>query len=278
MVSQGSPIGSGVEIPLPDMFTGAFSHSIPISVPPGRKEMQPKLQLTYRSSNPNSWVGMGFSLNPGYIVRSTKLGLPSYNDEQDRFYFVTDAGSVEMLHLIDNLYQAKIESNFTKFFKDGDAWRVVQKDGMVLKFGQTDSSREVSNKGTFSWYVTEVADTNGNYVEYGYVKDKGKVYLSYIDYTGNKNVGLSGENRIEFYLEGRSDISSSYISGSEVATEKRLAEIEAKQDGDLVWRYKLNYGYSPDTGRSLLKSVIQYSPDGKSFPAQEFSYQSANIP
>lgn len=275
LTPQGTPIGGGVKIPLPDMFTGAFSHAIPITVPPGRKGIQPALGLTYRSSNPNSWVGLGFSLNPGYIVRSTRLGPPTYIDTQDTFYFVTDAGTTELVHLIDNLYQAKIESSFTKFFKEtDDSWRVVGKDGGVLRFGQTTDSKEASTQGTFSWYLTKAIDTNGNYVEFNYTKDQGKSYLSRIDYTGNE-IGISPTNSVEFLLEPRDDIASSYISSAKIATTKRLKEIQVKVNYDLVWRYVLEYNYSPDTNRSLLKSITQYGSDGKSLPTQSFSYQKA---
>ena len=275
MAPTGAPIGGGVKIPLPDMFTGSFSHSVPITVAPGRKGMQPALALAYRSSNPNSWTGVGFSLNSGYIVRSTRLGPPSYNDTQDTFYFVTDAGTTELVNLIDNLYQAKVESSFTKFYKEADdSWRVIGKDGSVLRLGQDSDSKEGSDKGTFSWYLTKAIDTNGNYISYTYYKDQGKIYLSRIDYTGNEN-GTSSTNTVEFFLESREDIVSSYISSAKVSTLKRLKEIQVKVRGDLVWRYALEYGYSPDTNRSILKSVTQYGSDDKSLPKQVFSYQSA---
>jgi len=272
--SSGEPIGSGVKIPLPDMFTGAFSHSVPLTVVPGRKKIQPNLALTYRSSNPNSWLGVGFSLNPGYIVRSTRLGPPSYDDTEDAFYFVNDSGSTELTHLVDNLYQAKIESAFTKFYKEADdTWRAVEKNGMSLIFGASAGAKEAGSGGTFAWYVSEAADTNGNYVSYYYTQDQGKSYLDYIEYTGNKNTGASCSNRVEFYLEPRDDVSSTYISGQMITTAKRLSEIQVKQLGVLVWRYELEYEYSPDTQRSLLKSITQYAADGSAFPAQTFSYQ-----
>jgi len=275
LTPQSTPIGVGVQIPLPDMLTGAFSHAIPISVVPGRKGMQPALALAYRSSNPNSWVGIGFSLNPGQIVRSTRLGPPTYIDTQDTFYFITDAGTTELLHLVENLYQAKVESSFTKFFKEpDDSWKVVTKDGAVLRFGQVSNSKETSSSGTFSWYLTKVTDTNGNYIEYHYIKDQGKPYLSRIDYTGNE-MGVSPTNSVEFILETRDDISSSYISTSKIAQTKRLKEIEVKLDSDLAWRYVLEYNYSHDTNRSLLKSITQYASDNKNLPIQRFTYQQA---
>lgn len=276
MVSSGLPIGGGVKIPLPDMFTGAFSSSVPITVPPGRKGMQPSLALTYRSSNPNSWVGLGFSLNPGYIARSTRLGPAKYIDTQDTFYFVSDAGSTELVWLIDNLYQAKIESSFTKFFKEpDDSWKAVARDGSILRFGQGAEAKEGSSQGTFSWYLTRAIDTNGNYIQYQYLKDEGKAYLARIDYTGNEAVSLSPANSVEFLLEPRDDIGSSYITSSRIATGKRLKEIQVKAGYDLIWRYELEYNYSQDTNRSLLKSVKQFGADGKSLPTQTMEYQKA---
>jgi len=274
LTSQGTPIGAGVKIPLPDMLTGAFSHGIPITVAPGRKGMQPNLALTYHSSNSNSWVGVGFSLNPGYIVRSTRLGPPSYTDN-DTFYFITDSGVTELVRLIDNLYQAKIESSFAKFFKEtDDSWKVIGKDGSILRLGTTFDSKETSSSGTFSWCITKAIDTNGNYIEFSYTKDQGKSYLARIDYTGNDN-GVAPRNSVEFFLEPRDDIPSSYLSSAKIATAKRLKEIQVKVNSELVWRYVLEYGASPDTNRSLLKSVTQFASDGKNLPQQKLTYQQA---
>lgn len=273
LISQGAPIGGGVKVPLPDMLTGTFSHAFAFAIPPGRKGLQPNLALSYRSSNQNSWVGMGFSLNPGYIMRSTRLGPPSYIDTQDTFYLVTDAGTTELVHLIDSLYQAKVESSFTRFYKEADdSWRALAKDGSVLRFGETGDSRESSALGTFSWYLTKARDTNGNYVQYAYAKDEGKTYLGTIDYTGHED-GASPTNSVEFILESRDDRISSYLSGFRILTSKRLKEIHVKVNNDMIWRYDLEYEYSPDTGRSVLKSFRQCSGEGVCMPAQVLGYQ-----
>ena len=275
LIAQSTPIGAYVKIPLPDLLTGSFSTAIPISVPPGRKGIQPALSLSYRSSNPNSWTGLGFSLNTGYIVRSTRLGPATYNDTTDTFYFITDAGTTELVHLIDNLYQAKIESGFSKFYKESDdTWKVVAKDGSSLEFAKEANAKETSTKGTFSWYLTKAKDTNGNYVSYHYITDQGKCYLNRIDYTGNDN-GIAPANSVEFILEPRQDISSSYISTARVVTGLRLKEIQVKVNLELVWRYVLEYTYSLDTNRSLLTSVKQLASDGKMLPVQRLTYQKA---
>ncbi len=278
-ISQGSPIGANTKTPLPDLFTGSFSHSIPITVPQGRKGIQPSLTLQYRSSNPNSWTGVGWALNSGYITRQPKKGLPTYNDTTDTFSFVTDSYSAELIYLIDNLYQAKIESAFLKFYKEpDDSWLVVSKDGSTLYLGQDSNSKETGpdNKG-FNYYLTKVIDTNSNYITYSYTKDKdkGKCYLDKIEYTGNENTYTQPEYRVDFYLKDRTDILTSYLSSQEVTTAKLLDRIEICFDSELVFKYQFNYTQSPDTERSLLLSVTQSAADGTSFPVQTFEYQKA---
>ncbi|MDD5540426.1 MAG: SpvB/TcaC N-terminal domain-containing protein [Candidatus Marinimicrobia bacterium] len=277
LVSQGEPIGGGVKIPLPDLLTGAFSHSFPITVPPGRKGMQPSISLVYRSSNANSWLGVGFDLKPGQIVRSTRLGVPAYDDTKDTFYLITDAGTTELVHLVDNLYQAKVESSFTRFYKEADgSWKALGKDGSVLRFGETDESREAGWRGIFSWYLTKAVDVNGNDVKYDYSKNSGKTYLMRVTYTGNENAGVVGKNTVDFILEDRADHIFSYISGTKIETAKRLKEIQAKCHGDLVWRYVIEYGKSNDTDRSQATSFRQCAGDGICFPSQIFEYQNNN--
>lgn len=274
MVSQGAPIGGGVQIPLPDLLTGSYSYDVPIVVPPGRAKMQPGISIKYNSSNSNSWVGYGWNLNPGYIMRSTKHGIPSYNDTEDIFILVSGNSTTELVHLVDNLYQARVESEFSRFYKEtDDSWKVVQKDGAILRFGTTQDSKETSQDGTFSWKLTRVIDNNGNYIVLFYIKDEGKSYLSSIDYTGNENTLFSPAHTISFYLEDRDDVVSSYVSGSKILMRKRLRTIEVSIGYNLIWRYELNYEYAPETSRSLLKSVQRFTSDGKLFPEQRFYYQ-----
>jgi len=269
MVSTGGPIGGGVNIPTPDLFTGAYTHDIAIEIPKGRKDMHPNLSLQYRSGNPNSWVGQGWQLNPGYIQRSTKQGVPKYDDQEDTFIFVSQSQSTELVHLIDNLYQAKVEGGFIKYYKENDdSWYLLTKDGNKMYFGQDLHSKQTTSKGSFAWYLTRAVDPNGNYVEFSYIKDAGKVYLDSISYTGPYP-----KYEVRFYLEDRADKHSSYISGEECIIEKRLDYIEVYCDSEKVWTYTIEYEASPDTDRSLLKSITQKGSDGTSYPAKTFEYQ-----
>src|SRR3989338_1591352 len=87
--SSGSlppPSVSAIQSFQPDLFTGRATTSVPIALPPGRKGMQPSLALSYSSSGRNGWLGVGWSLDLGYIEHSTKNGVPRY-DASDTFTF-----------------------------------------------------------------------------------------------------------------------------------------------------------------------------------------------
>src|SRR3989338_4094514 len=113
-----------------DLFTGRAQTSVPIFVPPGRKNVQPSLNLSYSSSSGNGWLGMGWGLDLGSISRSTKMCVPKY-DSTDTFVFSFQGVSSELVLVATNEYRAKDEALFLKFMHDttNDKWIVTDKSG-----------------------------------------------------------------------------------------------------------------------------------------------------
>ncbi|MBL7157323.1 MAG: hypothetical protein ISS92_04060 [Candidatus Omnitrophica bacterium] len=264
-----------------DLATGSATVSISIVVPPGRKNMQPNIALSYSSNNPNGVCGVGWGLTTSSIQRSTKKGTPKYNDT-DTFVFASSGSSGELV-LIDNVnneYRQKIETAFMKYVFDrvNLKWIVWDKGGTKYTFGGSANSRITDNSGTkiFAWFLDSVEDVYGNTVLFTYEKDESQVYLSRVEYVENSlaSPALPADKSVEFIYEtGRPDILYNYRSGWKIQTNKRLKEIHIKVDNGLIWRYVLDYKESIDTDRSLLSKITLFDADGNSLPPKEFTYQ-----
>lgn len=272
--SAPPPAATSIESFQPDLFTGRATTSIPIAVPPGRKGIQPSLSLAYSSSGRNSWLGVGWSLDAGYIERSTKRGVPRY-DSSDTFSFLFQGVSSDLVSIGGSEYRAKDEGLFLKFLNNGvSGWEIWDKSGTHYFFGQTVSSQIENTGQVFRWALDKVIDTNGNYLTITYTKDQNQLYLARIDYTGHEPTGLVPTNQVVFTVEDRPDDDVSYRSGFAVTTAKRLQDIATYAQGQLARKVVFTYATSSRTGRSLLASVQPFGTDGTtSLPATTFAYQ-----
>ncbi|MBL7130493.1 MAG: VCBS repeat-containing protein [Candidatus Omnitrophica bacterium] len=257
--------------------TGTATLSIPIEVAQGRKGIQPSIALMYNSSSPNGILGVGWSLELGSIQRSTKRGVPTYDDSQDTFVLVQNGSTQELVSTTGNEYRAKIEGAFMRFeYLGSSGWIVTDKKGIKYYFGQTQDSQQYDPNNTshiFKWCLDRVEDLHGNYMTLSYQKIENQIYPQYIDYTGNSTYSNPTFADIEFVLEDGTDTNLSYRAGFAITTAKRISGITAKVDGNLQRRYQLDYEDSPSTQRSLLTSITQYGADGTtSLPQTTFSY------
>jgi RHS repeat-associated protein len=260
-----------------DPFTGAATFSVPITVPPGRSGIQPGIALAYSSSGSNGICGQGWNLDLGAIERSTKKGVPSYNNS-DTFVFISGGATTELVDVGLGHYRAKIESAFMDFYFDGTYWQIKDKGGSKYFFGQTSASRIEGAPGIFRWAIDKVSDINKNYMSISYLKDNNQLYPELIKYTAFNNDENFLHGKVEFIYESRNDISSNYRPKFLIKTTKRLTDIIVKTAADLrIRKYHFNYTYTANTNRSSLTSVTQYADDdSKSLPALTFTYQQSN--
>ena len=263
-----------------DLATGAATLGIPIVVPPGRKNVQPNVALSYSSNNPNGVCGVGWSVPVSAIQRSTKNGVPRY-DNTDTFM----AGGEELANIGGNEYRAKMESSFTKYVYiiANNTWIATDKSGTQYYFGSTTSAEDARllhpNKpaNTFAWYLDKAVDVYGNTITYTYEKSDNTIYPKYIDYTSNSscNPQLLADKRVEFVYESaeRPDKIYSYRAGWPSIMKRKLEKICISISGGVIWTYNLNYVISPDTSRSLLTSIQLEDGSHNTLPAKTFTYQ-----
>ncbi len=155
-----------------DPFSASANFSLPIAVPPGAGGLTPSVALSYSSSNHGaSWVGKGWSLNPGEIRRSLKNGtpplvggVPAFDDATDTFLL----GGDELVREgpIPGRFHTRRES-FLRIDRVGDTWEVRSKNGHIRRFGVTPNDRVASGlEGgptglTVSWLLSEEEDPSG---------------------------------------------------------------------------------------------------------------------
>jgi RHS repeat-associated protein len=134
-------------------FTGAATYSFPIQVPTGPGGLQPSLSLNYSSGvvdnasgySQASWVGMGWSLDTGYIQRNMHGSMTWLEDDT----FSLNANGVGGMMLVgtDGYYHTTDES-FWRIEYVGpqsepgtDYWIAWDKAGNQYYYGYEDSDR-----------------------------------------------------------------------------------------------------------------------------------------
>lgn len=300
-----SPQGShGVSL-----FTGAFTYSYPIVVPPGRRGIQPNLSLLYNSQAQNGWLGIGWNLSLGAIKRSTRNGIPSYNDSQDTFIMEFQGGTQQLVRVSSGTdatgayteYRAQIESAFlrTRYYAP-NLWVVTSKDGVQYQFEGL--GQNTNNSKYFYWGLTKVFDPLGNFMQISYpslssattsgtpgpggtpvaVLGSGGVvgYMpATMTYTGKCTPGTCQSvtqqplNQIVFSYELRPDTITTSIMGGQQVIVTRLKGIQTTSNGNSVKAYQLTFSTNA-IGNSMLACIVALGSDGVSIlSTTTFSYE-----
>jgi RHS repeat-associated protein len=191
-------------------------------------------------------------------------------------------------------YRARIEGGFLRFFRSPDStrWVVQSADGSRFDFGRlpvgdgpaeavSRSASALHSEGAvgqgrvYRWLLTRWSDSHGSGIYYLYDEHDGQRYLADVYYTSPHAacgaLASAGARRrcaaplddygrrIRLIYESRPDVLTSFTSGWQVRTARRLRRIEmtsaeaAPGFRTLVRRYHL--GYDPGSFWSLLASV-----------------------
>jgi RHS repeat-associated protein len=264
----------------PDMFTGNLALNIPLDIGAGRGRAVVSIAPTYRAIDSNSWLGVGWSLD-----------LPSIgSDLQDRiatakgkiFYF--DAGNrAEIIQLADGSFRRSTETDFSRFSRmvvnSTVSWVVESRDGTKYIFGGASDAVLTPANDTADikrWYLSRIIDVNGNFAELHYENRNGVIYPKRILLPGHQLTDGTQDRpplfTIEFQLETRPDVYSSFAFGLRSDTDRRLAGIKVSAVGALQREFRFEYFQSSLTKRSLLKKIRFLSAAGDELPGPEFAY------
>ncbi|MFC4337605.1 RHS repeat-associated core domain-containing protein [Salininema proteolyticum] len=137
--------------------SGAFTWSYPFSAPSTVRSLAPELALSYSSqssdgrtsatNNQGSWIGEGFTLEPGYIERRYQ----SCSDDGHK----DEPGAGDQCWARDNA-TISLNGSAGDLVKDGDTWRLSSDDGSKVE--HLTGADNGDNNGEY-WKVTTTDGT-----------------------------------------------------------------------------------------------------------------------
>jgi RHS repeat-associated protein len=238
-----------------------LKYAYAITVPPGRNDLQPDLELQYSNQNTDndSAFGYGWSTNIPYIQRLNKTGSDNlYSDNN-----FTSSLSGQLVQVAGTTYAPRVETgDFLKYSFDGSTWTVTDKQGILYTFGSQTSTRQDDPSDftkIYKWMLEEVRDTNNNYISYSYIKDQGQIYPDVITYTGNG--GVPGIFKVAFSYKTRADVNNSYQSQFKVTTAKLVSTISVSISNTTQETYNFSYTAGDNGVRSLIAFVTRTAFD-----------------
>lgn len=263
---------------------GAFVRSLAIEVP-AFHGIEPRLALGYSSQAGNGFVGVGWRLSGWSGIERTRTGrgTPRFTQAD---VFVLDGQELIPCAVAPSspgcaaggTHATKQESYARIRFEESTGrWTIWAKNGLRSVLEPVLESA----RGTLRWGQGQVIDTSGNVVRYAWECREGECYPARISY-GPYEIRLQREP------DPRPDVVT-YATGGASGLARmryRLGSIVVARGTAPIRAYRLGYGRSGATGRSLLRDVQLYGhdveidadgriapPAGTSLPPQTFRYQ-----
>lgn len=280
---------------------GAAKYTLPLWMPRGRGNVAPALTLSYSSRDGEGPLGVGWSLGgltsiawcprtvaqDGYSDGLHTDGTSALCLGDNRLLPVSAPFSPVREYRTERATFARIigyetQDNVPDFF------RVWNKDGRILTFGETADSRfeaypllaspdlenpsvvraPGSRRETLAWGLNRVEDRNGNTAAVRYRRAQGTETDLWWSSMLPASVAYSPNRRVEFHYEPRPDPIDRFTHGGlRTRITVRTSSIEMwagpiNEAAELVREYRLSYQNNSVTRRSLLHIVRECDHNG----------------
>lgn len=284
--------------------TGAFTHAVPIELPPARRGTAPTLSLGYSSDAPNGIAGHGWSLSglPAIVRVPDDEGLRF--DGQDTYAFAASGwsgglpGADQYLVAKGNqrYHRARQEAGapLGEFAWDGSTascadqamagsspcgW-ILREQGYTYKFGTVANARlwepnngVTNSRGITAWALYQVIDPDGNYWQVTYTNTGATLYPAQVEYNLPRAGTSPRSLRVDFEYVARTDTTPAPFRFPVVLSRIRVQGHCTATGCSLVRLYQLGHTVSSASGRRLLTSLQEIGGDlTTSLPAQTFAY------
>ncbi|WP_430409561.1 RHS repeat-associated core domain-containing protein [Kordia sp.] len=270
----------------PDEFavslSGAASYRVPLTLPPGIKDIAPSIALSFSSQAANGLAGWGWNIEG--LSTITRISSTKYHDgfidgvdfdNKDRFALDGQRlllksgtyGANSSEYQTENFSNVKIKAYGTSPYGSsyGPSYFIVfYPDGTRAWYGNAGSSR-----GRLEWALYKRQDPQGNYIEYNYSQSNNLLRINRIRY--GSRTGTTPPNDIYFYYKTRTRPDISYVQGITFKRSNILDRIEVKGGGQLYRKYQLSHN-TTSLGYQRMSSIREYNGSNQSFPSITFSY------
>ena len=274
-------------------LTGGAAYTVPFALPPGIKDLMPKIGLSYNSQGGNGLAGWGWNI----LGLSTITRIPSTKfhdgvidgvdgDRYDRFALdgqrlvLTDGkyGWDASSYITENRSNIKVVLYGGYGSETNPYFDVYYPDGSYARYGDENS------RSVVEWAIRKWQDAQGNYILYDYEKDEELLRISKISY-GAKGKALS-PNTIIFYYKKRSRLESTFMDKysplsiyskpwgkyHSLVRSSLLERVEIKGKGSVLYRKYQLYHDQTTLGYDRVRAIQEYNAAGEAMPAIQFSY------
>ncbi|GAA4273199.1 RHS repeat-associated core domain-containing protein [Aquimarina gracilis] len=255
--------------------TGGANYKIPITVPPGVKDLVPRIGLQFNSQSANGLAGWGWNISG--LSTITRVPSTTYHDgeidpvdfdSKDRF-----ALDGQRLLLKSGTYGADGSEYQTENFNNikirayggsGGSpgyFVVYMPNGTKIYYGFHGNSQ-----GKLEWAISRMQDTQGNAIVYKYSVSGHLLKIDTITYK---------DNTITFSYKTRKRSEISHFAGQTFTRSHILDKIEVKGGNTLFREYRLEHDQT-FLGYERLKTVQELNGKGSAFPKVLFDYKNTN--
>jgi len=224
--------------PSVDSFNSQIGYQVPIDLPAGLGGLAPKLGLSYSGALGNGPLGIGWTLAQPRIQRSTRMGVPKFDDRDELELSGVVTG--RLIAIGGDEFRVEGLGQTVRVRKVGSGFEVDDGTGVHYQFGVSAAARQESDAThTLAWLVETETNQMGELISYQYSRDQNQLYLREITW------GPHGAYNVELAYEDRSDITRSYRQGFLVVTAHRLATVKVNAFGAERRAYHLAYEHAP---------------------------------
>lgn len=267
---------------------GQLEYTLPISLPPGIKNIAPEINLTYSSNAGNGIAGQGWNItgissisrlgktiekdgeqkavqldySDYYSFNGQKLILKSGEYGKDGAEYVTEKYSNVKIKSLGN------QSNW----KQPEYWEVTFEDGSQAWYGNTTAGwNDAANRLNFN--IVKWKDINGNIIHYNYEQQENVSIIKSITWGGNEPLGKNDFNEIIFNYTERNNFETAFVNGpGTLFTQKKILQnIIVKTNGNLFNKYVVEYTTDAG-GYQYVKNITEHNSNDEPSNSAEFTY------